>query len=490
MADALRAIVPDPNWKKMKKAGKRLFQKLGDLRDTQVMMEWVERLDPADAGMARTSPERESKGPSPASSQSSQNSGDTKDSAAAQKAPPDQEARNQASQALLEILSHREDEQKHEAKVALDEFDRKQWRQWSKFLPQRATRFRPGSSLFKHLALERWTEARELHHCALRNRSQAAFHGLRIGIKRFRYVVENFLPAEHKAWSDQLKQIQDLLGEVHDLDVLWTTALSCRVFPNEDSKKRWHARILEERTKRIERYRHMMTGPNALWHVWRKALPQGKQIQAIATQRMKLWAQALDPDFSHSERVAALAVELYDGLSAAGLLGHANGTVDGVNARSSLLAAALLHDVGKSKRDKGHHKVSFKLINGHGAPLGWNPEDIKCAAVVARFHQGALPTKSHKTLRDLLPNEQKTAMQLAAILRLANALDATHDGRIRHAQVEQKTGDHNKTPSCIIVGADGYSVRSATARTVAAERYLLETILRRPVIIKPLKPLA
>ena len=58
----------------------------------------------------------------------------------------------------------------------------------------RGPRIRLGSALFKHLALERWTAARELHSRALHNRSQVAFHSLRIGIKRFRYIVENFLP--------------------------------------------------------------------------------------------------------------------------------------------------------------------------------------------------------------------------------------------------------------------------------------------------------
>ena len=103
--------------------------------------------------------------------------------------------------------------------------------------------------MFKHLALERWTAARELHIRALRNRSQVAFHTLRIGIKRFRYIVENFLPVEHKAWSNDLKHMQDLLGEVHDLDVLWATALACHVFPDEASRQSWHARIVEERTR-------------------------------------------------------------------------------------------------------------------------------------------------------------------------------------------------------------------------------------------------
>ena len=311
-----------------------------------------------------------------------------------------------AAHALLGILRDRESEQKHKARAALEAFDAKQWKQWSKALPQRAAHIRPGSAVFKHLALERWTAARDLHNRAMRNRSQVAFHTLRIGIKRFRYIVENFLPVEHKAWSNDLKHMQDLLGEVHDLDVLWATALACRVFPDEDSRKRWHARIIEERTRRIDEYRKKMVGPDSLWNVWRAGLPQGKQIQAIATRRIKLWAKALDPDFAHSEHVARLALELYDGLSSA----RSAGSDERISRRICVpasIVAALLHDVGKAKGNKGHHKASLDLIRSHGNPLGWQPETMQRAAVVARFHCGALPTRSHKMLRDLLPDEQK-----------------------------------------------------------------------------------
>ena len=117
---------------------------------------------------------------------------------------------------------------------ALAEFDRKQWQRWSRSLPRRMARFRPGSLVFRHLALERWTEAHRLHRQALRSGSPAAFHRLRIGIKRFRYIVENFLPDQHAAWSDDLKHMQDVLGEIHDLDVLWPTAVRANVFPDDE----------------------------------------------------------------------------------------------------------------------------------------------------------------------------------------------------------------------------------------------------------------
>src|SRR5258708_18515685 len=53
MADGLIAIDPHPDWKAMKKAGKRLFQRLGELRDVQIMMEWIEKLYPIPANVAR-----------------------------------------------------------------------------------------------------------------------------------------------------------------------------------------------------------------------------------------------------------------------------------------------------------------------------------------------------------------------------------------------------------------------------------------------------
>lgn len=508
MADGMMAMDPEPDWKAMKKSGKHLFQRLGALRDVQIMMEWIEKLNvtrtvaPAKSDQEQGSAEPFSiSTPEHVEVAHEETRGEAASAIAFDPNGDHDPAAFDPAQALLRILNARESEQKREARAALEEFDRKQWKQWSKSLPLRAAHIRPGSAVFKHLALERWTAARELHSRAMRNRSQVALHTLRIGIKRFRYIVENFLPEEHKAWSNDLKHMQDLLGDVHDLDVLWATALASHVFPDEASRKLWHSRILEERTKRVEEYRSRTVGPESLWNVWRAGLPQGKQIQEIATRRMKLWAKALDPDFAHSERVARLAVELYDGLALSGLLGvpgeSRNGT--GEDARASLYVAALLHDVGKSKGNKGHHKESLELIKTHGTPLGWKAENMARAAVVARFHAGALPARNHKALRDLLPDEQKTIIRLAAILRLANAFDAAHDGQIRRVKIENAArpqGPRRRTNGfvrkaaglakneALVIEAEGYTPGSTTAQTIAAERYLLETVLRRPVVVK------
>src|ERR1039457_7123944 len=222
MADGLMAIDPDSSWKDMKKAGKKLLQALGELRDMQVMQEWIEKLGDSAAGDPPTRALRTRKDGAP-----------TADSS-----PGDPVAVR-----LLDHVHARETECKQHAFKDLQQFDRKQWRQWARTLPRRAARVRPGSVVYLHLALEKWTAAYELHKRAMRTRSQIALHELRIGIKRFRYTVENFLPQQHARWGEDLKELQDLLGEVHDLDVLWATALEVQAFPDVASRSRWREKL-------------------------------------------------------------------------------------------------------------------------------------------------------------------------------------------------------------------------------------------------------
>jgi CHAD domain-containing protein len=438
MADGIAAIDPDPAWKEMKKAGKRLFRRLGELRDLHVMQEWVHRLDSPDDPV--TAP-------------------------------------------LLQSVAARETPLQQEAVQALAEFDRKQWLRWSRSLPRRMTRFRPGSLVFRHLALERWTEAHKLHRQALRSGSSAAFHRLRIGIKRFRYIVENFLPDQHAAWSDDLKHMQDVLGEVHDLDVLWPAAVRANVFPDDDARSRWQNKISEERAQRIETYRKKIpdkdgTDKNSLWLVWRSQLPDRKQTEAAALLRLQLWASLLDPDFKHSRHVARLSLQLYDGLTAIG-----NASRSPAQGRAILQAAALLHDVGRSDNEKGRHKATYRMIRRLSPPLGWHGQDLLTAGAIARYHRGALPRAGQKALRGLSLKQRHDIARLAAILRLANAFDTSRDGRIKRLQV--KTGDERSR--ILLIEAQGYAARDNQAEAIAAARHLLETVYRRPVMVKAMK---
>ena len=392
---------------------------------------------------------------------------------------------------LLQSIAVRELPLQQEAVQALAEFDRKQWLRWSQSLPRRMARFRPGSLIFRHLALERWTDAYNLHRQAMRIGSEASWHRLRIGIKRFRYIVENFLPDQHAAWSNDLKHMQDALGEVHDLDVLWPAAERAHVFPDDDARFRWHNRINEERARRIAAYRKKVTGRSpagagrtqenedgpSIWQVWRSQLPDREQTQLAALHRLKLWASLIDPDFKHSMHVSRLSLQLYDGLQAEGRNSYLP------RDRTILQVAAWCHDVGRSKNEKGHHKTSYRMIRDLLPPLGWRATDLLYAGIVARYHRGALPRPGQNALQGMSSKRRQEISRLAAILRLANAFDADRDQRIQRLQVVNAK-EKNRA---LLIAAQGYSPRDNQAETIAAARHLLETVYRRPIMVKPLK---
>jgi CHAD domain-containing protein len=429
MAEGFRGVDPDPAWNKMRKASKAVFSRLGELRDVQVMLEWVQKLGAAN---------------------------------------------DKTTSSLLAGFRTREQILKAEAAGALQDFDAKQWKSWMKTLAERAARVPLGSPVFEYLALERWEQAHDLHRRALRNRSKVAFHSLRIGLKKLRYLVENFLPHHHQQWGNDLKQLQDLLGEAHDLDVLWDTALKSGAFADLEARARWQTTIAKERQQRIQLYRNKMVGPNSLWPIWRKALPQGAQLQGAILAKLKTWASFLDPDPKHAERVARLALQLYDGMIANGVWNPS-----GENPRTLLRAAALTHEVGLAKTGKGHQKASARLIRKVDTPLGWAVEDLQMTALVARYHRGPLPKP--KSLAKLPHERWRLTRELAGILRLADALDAAHDGSIQRIHLR-------RTAETLVIYADGYNPENPMAERIAAARHLLETTLGLPIWVQASAP--
>jgi len=200
-------------------------------------------------------------------------------------------------------------------------------------------------------------------------------------------------------------------------------------------------------------------------------------VQAAGMARLKLWASVLDPDFEHSQRVAELARQMFEGLAKLGLAPSSpNQDLDSI-----LWAAALMHDVGRSKHNKGHHKTSYRMIGRITPPLGWSASDMRLTAAVARFHRGALPQSRHPALQEFALDQKKLILNLAAILRFANALDAESDGRIQQLRVEHNDGR-------LQVSAAGFAPWTRAAENMAGASYLLGLVLRRPVALATLKP--
>jgi len=428
LADGFLSIDPDPAWKQMKKLGKGLFSSLGDLRDTQVMIEWVEKLSDKD------DPLRE---------------------------------------ILLDHLRKKESALKQNAKAAVDSFDRKRWMALNEKLAERATRVPLEGAVFQYLALERWHNAYELHRTALRNRSSVAYHQLRIGIKRFRYMVENFLPQRHKRWSRDLRDLQDALGEVHDFDVLWGLVKS---HPEVGVAERrlWQETISSERQKRLALYRKKMVGRRSLWRKWRGELPQGDELAEAALEKMRTWAAFIDPDNKHTQLITELALGIYDGLVRDGVIDESE------LARHILEAAAVMHDVGRRKAGK-HRKRGYRMIRKLKPPVGWSEEYLQCVAIVSHYHRGGLPPANHPIFEGISPQRRAELMPLAGVLRLANALDESHDQHV--SAVELKL--HNGTLGLYARGL-GNSI-SPFGEQLAQARYLLESCIKMPIVIRPLR---
>ena len=126
-------------------------------------------------------------------------------------------------------------------------------------------------------------------------------------------------------------------------------------------------------------------------------------------------------DAHHARHVAQLAVRLFDEL----------GREHGLGDRERLLleVAAMLHDIGIYVSQRAHHKHSAYLLLASEI-FGLSREDLAIVSNVARYHRRATPQKSHPSYALLDSTTRVLVAKLAAILRLANALDADHERRV------------------------------------------------------------
>jgi exopolyphosphatase/guanosine-5'-triphosphate,3'-diphosphate pyrophosphatase len=126
-------------------------------------------------------------------------------------------------------------------------------------------------------------------------------------------------------------------------------------------------------------------------------------------------------DEAHSRQVTFLALRLFDQLRAV----HGLAAAD----RRILQAAGLLHDIGQFVSYQAHHKHSLYLISNTELP-NFSRRDMEMVANVARYHRKAHPADHHPAFTALTEGEQVRVSRLAALLRLADALDREHVQRV------------------------------------------------------------
>ena len=433
VAAVMEEVDPDPAWPEMRKVGRKLFHGLGALRDAQVMDEWVKKLAP------ETDPVR-----------------------------MQLQSRFETSEAGL----------RESALRAANKFDEKSWKRLERSLRQRS-RFVPAGSLAAEcLALERFESAKELHAKALRTEKSNPWHTLRIGLKRFRYTVESLLPDKYASWSGNLKRLQDLLGEIHDLDVLSGLVRKSDSMESEESRKVWEDAMASERRQRMETYRQLTLGKTSLWYEWRSGLPTNGRVHEAAMARLRATARAVDPRPYRTSQVSRIALATFDALRRAdSVFAFSGGSL-----RNVLMGAARLHGVGAKAADGAPQKAARKYLLHLPVPPGWSQEEWELLAFAVRYHRGAEPKTKSGPFSKLSNEQQESIRALAGILRFARAL--------RKCGVESGAGFHaEKSAEAILLHVPGLADDVSVAARLAAGKHLLEEFLHTTLIVKPaIKP--
>ncbi len=156
------------------------------------------------------------------------------------------------------------------------------------------------------------------------------------------------------------------------------------------------------------------------FHVWDAAGEEQRVLDACTRLGRRYHF-----DEPHARQVCRFGAQLFDDLQRV----HAFGSRD----RLLMRAAAMLHDIGDYVHYSGHHKHSQYLIQ-HADIMGITPDERAILANIARYHRKGPPDPSHPSYRDLSKEARGKVRGLAAMLRIADALDREHKQKIESAR--------------------------------------------------------
>jgi len=132
-------------------------------------------------------------------------------------------------------------------------------------------------------------------------------------------------------------------------------------------------------------------------------------------------------DEKHSLTVAQLAMKLFDQLKEH----HGMGSKE----RLLLEVSAILHDIGSYIAPSSHHKHSSYLVDASDI-FGLRKTDKNIVSNVVRYHRRSVPRKTHVAYMSLPKTDRAMVSKLAAILRVADALDHGHQQKIKNFTIK------------------------------------------------------
>ncbi len=404
LAQGLREIDDDKGaerWRTLSDAGRALFQGLGDLRDAQVMREHAERLLADD-------PSR----------------GD-----------------------VLTALDRRIAQTKEGARTAVLEFNPTAWRAAAAGLPARADALLQQRALFDHLGLRRFFEARELHQSAMRSRGSTALHDLRIGVKKLRYTVENFLPDAHASIGKLLKKMQEVLGDLHDLDVLVAFLASEHIALHSNDRSRAATVVRTERDQKVAAYRALTMAPvptvepvpetapvtvtvtepapSLVVDAPIVTIPRANAVGAWSRIRAA-FVEGRAVDRAHDALIARRASSRSPAVPARALLRASFELLrafhDDVRALGDARAPTLVRRACACAYVDGGGKAARTFADDLPIAVGFSDRDRALLAVVARAPPDRVPALDDKRVLALPLRDRALAVAVGALLHLAAAL--------------------------------------------------------------------
>jgi exopolyphosphatase / guanosine-5'-triphosphate,3'-diphosphate pyrophosphatase len=132
-------------------------------------------------------------------------------------------------------------------------------------------------------------------------------------------------------------------------------------------------------------------------------------------------------DEPHAMAVARFAVQIFDETQR---LHHLDD-----ESRLLLEVAAMLHDIGHFVNASEHHKHTFYLLAA--TPLiGLTKAQSAVVANVARYHRKSAPSLQHEPFKVLPAKDRVVVSKLSALLRLADALDNEHAGKVADITID------------------------------------------------------
>jgi exopolyphosphatase/guanosine-5'-triphosphate,3'-diphosphate pyrophosphatase len=97
----------------------------------------------------------------------------------------------------------------------------------------------------------------------------------------------------------------------------------------------------------------------------------------------------------------------------------------------------LLHDVGSFISTRSHHKHTQYIISASQI-FGLSRHDLDLISNIARYHRKSPPTRSHASYVSLDRESRMVVSKLAAILRIADALEQDDSKKIKNLRITKE----------------------------------------------------